>query len=99
MASKELKPCNVYFDPFLFVWAKILASEIYNESPDAKRMEVPDSDFWYQGIAPITIEFENRGDILIWSNKAIKKTRKRINSPCISSKQCPYRKEENNGNT
>lgn len=73
MASKESKPCNVYFDPFLFVWAKALASGIYNESPDTKRMEVPESDFWYQGIAPITIEFENRGDILIWSNKAIKK--------------------------
>lgn len=73
MIMPEEKQCNVYFDPLLFVWAKVLASEIYNESTDSKSMDVPENELWYQGEQPITITFLKRGQIKIWSNRAIKR--------------------------
>lgn len=76
MIMPEEKQCDIYFDPLLFVWAKVLAEEIYNESIDSKSMDVPESELWYQGEQPIVIEFLKRGQIKIWSNRAIKKEEK-----------------------
>lgn len=76
MIMPEEKICDIYFDPLLFVWAKVLAEEIYNESIDSKNMAVPESELWYQGVLPISIVFLKRGRINIWSNRAIKKEEK-----------------------